>query len=449
MLQGILFILYILVFSGVIATVGDRLGYRIGKKRLSWFNLRPRHTAIVITILTGIFISASSIGILFAINRPIAESIFTYGEQVREYREQIAVLETNIDHDRTQLVELNSQKQEALAQVQQLSQQQDRLVEERDRLQVQQLEVESQLADSNRQLAEAQQTLEAAQQQMDRALAETRQAQARVEQLQQSLQDSRAELAGLQAQRSQLEANIAALQAEESRLLGGRFVVSAWERLAIGVVEGGLPPPEIEQRLESIIAVAEERAYSLGARADDNGEIVMISRGEEEGLVEKLRPAGSWVVQIFANANSLEGEPVPVFVSVVPNSLVFSEGTVLVEADIPLGQTQLELQSTLFRLILRAGARGREAGILGSPVSGEVGQFPRDRLLQLAQSLADIEESVRVQVVVNKDTGVGGPLEVDVVSPDRDLRAELARNRLFSNRRLPPEPISLFGGTGA
>ena len=52
-MYGITLILVLAVVGGVIAFIGDRLGTRIGKKKLSIFGLRPRHTAVIVTILRG------------------------------------------------------------------------------------------------------------------------------------------------------------------------------------------------------------------------------------------------------------------------------------------------------------------------------------------------------------------------------------------------------------
>ena len=45
-MYGITLIFVLAVVGGVIALIGDRLGTRIGKKKLSIFGLRPRHTAV-------------------------------------------------------------------------------------------------------------------------------------------------------------------------------------------------------------------------------------------------------------------------------------------------------------------------------------------------------------------------------------------------------------------
>ena len=62
-MYGITLILVLAVVGGVIAFIGDRLGTRIGKRKLSIFGLRPRHTAVVVTIFTGVCITTVTFGI--------------------------------------------------------------------------------------------------------------------------------------------------------------------------------------------------------------------------------------------------------------------------------------------------------------------------------------------------------------------------------------------------
>lgn len=104
---GIILIVAILVLGGVLATAGDRIGTKVGKARLSLFNLRPKKTATLITIVTGISISASTLGILFATSKPLRKGIFEYDqiqEKIREIRRELD--KTIVERDRVQL-ELN------------------------------------------------------------------------------------------------------------------------------------------------------------------------------------------------------------------------------------------------------------------------------------------------------------------------------------------------------
>ncbi len=76
------FILLVLMVAmgGFVSYYGDLQGRRWGRKRVSWFGLRPKHTAILITIITGSSISMLSIAILFAVSAPVREVIL-HGEQ--------------------------------------------------------------------------------------------------------------------------------------------------------------------------------------------------------------------------------------------------------------------------------------------------------------------------------------------------------------------------------
>ena len=75
-MYGITLILVLAVVGGVIAFIGDRLGTRIGKKKLSIFGLRPRHTAVVVTIFTGICITTVTFGIMAAASENVRTALF-------------------------------------------------------------------------------------------------------------------------------------------------------------------------------------------------------------------------------------------------------------------------------------------------------------------------------------------------------------------------------------
>jgi len=95
MTSGYILIVAILVLGGVLATVGDRVGTKVGKARLSLFNLRPRRTATVVTIITGGLISASTLGILFATSESLRTGIFeldSIRKKLRIARSDIGVL---------------------------------------------------------------------------------------------------------------------------------------------------------------------------------------------------------------------------------------------------------------------------------------------------------------------------------------------------------------------
>ncbi len=66
-MYGSILILTLVVVGGVIAYIGDRLGMNVGRKKLTLFGLRPKHTSMLVTIVTGVLIAGASIGGVLAI----------------------------------------------------------------------------------------------------------------------------------------------------------------------------------------------------------------------------------------------------------------------------------------------------------------------------------------------------------------------------------------------
>ena len=78
-------ILLILILGGILSTLGDRLGSRVGKARLSIFKLRPKRTAVLITVFTGSIISAISFATMIVFDRDLRVGLF----QLEDIREKI------------------------------------------------------------------------------------------------------------------------------------------------------------------------------------------------------------------------------------------------------------------------------------------------------------------------------------------------------------------------
>ena len=69
-------IVFLIVLGGLIAPFGDLLGTKIGKARFSILKLRPKKTATIVTIITGGFISAISIGLLLLVSEEFRQRLF-------------------------------------------------------------------------------------------------------------------------------------------------------------------------------------------------------------------------------------------------------------------------------------------------------------------------------------------------------------------------------------
>ena len=98
-MTGWLLIFSLLVLGGILSTLGDRLGTRVGKARLSIFKLRPKSTAVLITVFTGSIISAISFAIMVAFNSQLRVGLFELDDiqaKIAERETELKKLEKNL-----------------------------------------------------------------------------------------------------------------------------------------------------------------------------------------------------------------------------------------------------------------------------------------------------------------------------------------------------------------
>jgi len=93
-------IVFLILLGGLIAPFGDLLGTRIGKARFSILKLRPKKTATIITIITGGFISAISIGLLLLVSEEFRQRLFV----------DIPFLQKTLDESKKALVPLREER---------------------------------------------------------------------------------------------------------------------------------------------------------------------------------------------------------------------------------------------------------------------------------------------------------------------------------------------------
>ncbi|MEH2297426.1 DUF3084 domain-containing protein [Nostoc sp.] len=200
MTTGYILIAAILILGGVIATVGDRIGTRVGKARLSLFNLRPKNTAVLVTIFTGGLISASTLGILFAADEGLRKGVFELEDiqtDLRQKREQLKTAQTQKSQVES---ELN------LARIAQAKAQQDLQVINQflQAANAKQLQTQAQLNRTINQQAQTQTQLQRTQGQLNQVVTQ--------------YQKAIAELQSVYNQRKQLQAAVELLKTERQRL---------------------------------------------------------------------------------------------------------------------------------------------------------------------------------------------------------------------------------------
>ncbi len=70
-------IVILVIVSAVVAYIGDLVGMRVGKKRVSIFGLRPKSTSSIITVVSGILITILTLAVLSTTSQTVRTAIFS------------------------------------------------------------------------------------------------------------------------------------------------------------------------------------------------------------------------------------------------------------------------------------------------------------------------------------------------------------------------------------
>ena len=116
-MSGWLLIIFLLLLGGLISTLGDLLGSKIGKARFSILKLRPKKTATIITIITGGFISFTSIGLLLLVSEEFRQRLFDDIPQLQQTLEESKQALIPLQKEREKLEDKIIQKEKELNQL--------------------------------------------------------------------------------------------------------------------------------------------------------------------------------------------------------------------------------------------------------------------------------------------------------------------------------------------
>lgn len=91
--SGLILLPILIVTGGVIAYVGNAVGRATGRRRLSLFGLRPRHTAQLITVATGVLTTVVTVVAILLASSDARTGLF----HLHELREQIRQAEARLE----------------------------------------------------------------------------------------------------------------------------------------------------------------------------------------------------------------------------------------------------------------------------------------------------------------------------------------------------------------
>lgn len=90
--SGVILIPVLIIISGAVAYIGNMVGRATGRRRLTLFGLRPRYTAHLITVLTGMLITIISLASVLLVSKDARVGLF----RLNDLRQQIDTAESRL-----------------------------------------------------------------------------------------------------------------------------------------------------------------------------------------------------------------------------------------------------------------------------------------------------------------------------------------------------------------
>jgi uncharacterized protein (DUF3084 family) len=461
MTSGYVLILAILILGGIIATLGDRIGTKVGKARLSLFNLRPRRTATLVTIVTGSVISASTLGILLATSQQLRTGIFELDSIQRKLQASRGEIEQlNQQKNATAQALQNSRDQQAAVQrtlgvtiqsLNQATQRRDRLADRLRQTRGDLGTVQDELSDVLAQGEELRGEITRIRQEQQDLLRQRDQVRSDLEQLRAGTAALKEQLDDRDQQISQRETQIRSqdtiIKERENRLreveslLGEReaylqdleravvFLENSYRDLREGsvaivrnqvltaVVLQVKEPDAALRAVDQLLREANRQAIQITRpeNTDSPQQLVQITIPEVDQLANQIKDGREYLVRILAAGNYVVGEEeIRVFADVVPNLLVYQEGDSLASTSFDGTILSEELtQQRLEQLLSVVELRSRRSGLAGA-IEVEDGKLTT--FLRFVSQLSQLGQDAEIRAIVLNATYTAGPLKLRLIA---------------------------------
>ena len=410
--SGWFMLIVLAVMGGLIAYLGDKIGSKVGKRKIKLMGLRPKYTSILVTIMTGISIAVVTLGVMSVLSENARVALFG----MNKLRQQQHVLE----------------------------EQRDRLLAEADKLAREMQEKNDLLADNELKLASQEEQLDGANDRLRLTLLDLEQVQAARDDasaqlgiVQTAFNQANADLATAQGEIEELEhtkagltKTVAALD-ERNRLLNesmltvreGTVLFRVGEVLSSSVLTAGQSQDETRSQLSGIMVNINNMIRQRLNITDEKAVLLYISPDEFERTVQELSnsPKDSKLIRVTAAGNIITGEPALVHVNVYDNNLVYNRGREVYTEYFTSEEIASGAELQLLHFLHNVNRSAQSDGILPDPLSGNVGALTAVEMFDtISRMKAYGNTGLTLQAVTTQNIFTAGPLRIEIrVEPNR------------------------------
>ena len=386
---GIRLMFLLAVMGGVIAFIADKLGSKIGKKKLSVFGLRPHDTSVLLTVLSGVAISLLSVGIL-AISSESARTALFGMEKLQKELFRLTAEKTTAEEEYNKAMASLKDKNDAIT------------------------ALDQKIKEANEEKAEAESRLNSATDSLNEVRSQYQVTQG-------ALVNARNEVQSLTEARDKLNKEIEDLKKDTTELQqglafmrGGQMMYRSGEVVFAGVIHTGTEE-ENSKQMSWLMEGANTAAMNrIGLDPSSKAEIVWAHRDEYDRLLKLLGKAkgNNVLIRVRSLANTVVGQPVLCGLEVIPNKLVFKDGAKIHQKVLDMNDKNVSPDRAFMQFLQEINQISVKAGVIPDPMNGKVGNISAVTMVDTVTKMQRMGGKIRLTAYADGNITTAGPVEL-------------------------------------
>lgn len=408
-MSDIKLIVFLILLGGVIAYLGDLLGRRAGKKKISVLGLRPKYSAVVITVISGILIVALTLLTLSFISQEVRIALFGVQKlqsdllrakkEVENVSTKLSNLSKEIRSREKKLISLRNDLKKVETAKEKITEELIVSHQEEIKLRNIQKELNSKIEVLVKQKIHLEEKVESLRGQGEEVFGRLKKAQT--------------ELIALDEEKRKIDEEKKKIEIKLKETKVGKIIIPAGYELISLPLDISLLPHKMREEILHKLWEINQWAQDRGAKSKERGEVLVVWETQLENLLEDIvNRKTSVVVRFLSFQNTIEGEPLYIKFEVIENKIIIKKGETLSEGIISPEVTQQEIEKKLLLLLKEARENVLSRGLKVEP-GGEIGGISALKFYNIVGLIRKSPVELKASVITTKDVYIVDTLEVD------------------------------------
>lgn len=390
MFIGVSIFLVLMVMGGLIAYLGDKIGSKVGKKRMTLFGLRPKYTSIIVTIISGTLISFLTVAVMAVVNENVRVALFGLNKlyaEMEQLNQEIADKNKALDEGKALLAKRTQE-------VADMERRTGEISSELQQVEAQRSYAESQLYVVRHAYEEAQKDVKASAEE--------------IKELENTKQELTGTISRLDEEKEWLIKNI-------ENIREGTVIFRAGQVLTSAVVDENMTEETAAQVLGSVLRDINTALRERLNIQDENAVVINVQRREFEDTVRQITMSPvKKLVRVRAAGNIILGESTIVDFDIHDNLLVYRQGETVYSADMAEYGAYKNHDLKVLHFLRDINTAAKEKGVLPDPITGNIGQLDSREMLDVIQQVKELDGRCRLVATAKHDVYTAGPVVIDV-----------------------------------